>query len=209
MVVYDCVEALENVIKIEHEYLSKFNFENFNKKKDYKTLEKMINLYGKNLPYKKGVLNICCEKYNLKIIKMLIEKCDITVDTNHLFYACKRGSKKIVKYLLQYFDKSEENKEIAYVVCNIKNYKIAKIILDKFGNKLKINEKIVNLAYLNNKKIFELFVKVYKEKLTINEYFLVYIFSTRDTKLIRLLEENLKEKVNEIIYSESDNERED
>ncbi len=203
MIVYDCVEALENVIKIEYSYLRKFNFENiynyFRYNKDYKNLEKLIKFYGKNLPEKENILYACCEKYNLKMVKMLIDKCCIKVNKNHLSCACQRGNKKIVKYLLKDFDVNENHKIILYrvVVCESTNYKIAKMVLDKFGNKLEIDAEISYLAYLNNKNVFRLLVTTYKEKLPISVCLISDDIITfgKDDKTILLLINTLKENL--------------
>ncbi len=124
MISYDCIEGLEQVIKIEHGYLSKFDINDyFRENKDYKTLEKLINIFGKKLPKKEDILYACCEKYNLGIIKLLVEKCDIEVNAGHIDEGCKRGSKKIVNYLLEKFDKTKPwNKKL--------NKKTLMILLD-------------------------------------------------------------------------------
>ncbi len=148
---YDCVEVLEMRIKIEHGYLSflsNLSYVNnyFKYNKDYKTLEKMINVFGERLPEQEDIFEICCQSYNLKMIKMIVEKCCIEVSINNLFWVCRRRSKKIVKYLLNKIDVNKIDVQIRIsFIKGLNNYKFAKIISKKFGDEI--------VPFVNSKNI--------------------------------------------------------
>ncbi len=188
---YDCFESIEHCIKIEHTYLSKV----IKTCKDIKILEKMILMFKENLQYKKCLLYDFCEFYNLKMVKMLIEKCKVEVNPLHLTYACKRGSKKIVKYLLKNFDENKDHKPFSNISYAFKtdNYKIAKMVLKKFGDKIEISNEISYNNYKKNKKVFRLLVTTYKEKLPVDINLIIYMLQyQKDKKTLLKLMSNKK-----------------
>ena len=143
---FDCIESIEYVIIIEHSFINKFGVDKYFKFK--KLNENIVNFYKEKLTKKKDVLTFCCQNSSLKTIKLVVEKYGVVVTNHSLFYACKRGSKKIVKYILS---KITENVHLNDCICE--NFKITKLIILKLKDKIEIDD--LCYIYAKDKKIFK------------------------------------------------------
>ncbi len=178
---FDCIESIEYGIIIEHSFINRFGVDQYFKFK--KLNENIVNFYKEKLTKKKDVLNFCCQNSNLKTIKLVVKKYGVVVTNHSLFYACKRGSKKIVKYILS---KINENVHLNDCICE--NFKITKLIVLKLKDKIEIDD--LCYIYAKDKKIFKLLVNTYK-KLPIDINFIYTVIKENDKNTMLWVIQNL------------------